>query len=56
VEEAASAYSDLALLPDGTTLCFYERKASLTVARLSAEWMNVPVPAVPATKAADRPQ
>jgi len=56
VEKATSAYSDLALLPDGTTLCFYERKASLTVARLSAEWMNIPAPAVPATKAADLPR
>ena len=56
VEEAPSAYSDLALLPDGTTLCFYERKASLTVARLSAEWMNIPAPTPPAIKAADLPR
>ncbi|MEI6872740.1 MAG: sialidase family protein [Verrucomicrobiota bacterium] len=56
VEKATSAYSDLALLPDGTTLCFYERKASLTIARLSAEWMNVPAPAVLSTKAADLPR
>lgn len=40
VEEGTGAYSDLALLPDGTTLCFYERKDALTVARLTPEWLN----------------
>ncbi|RFC45466.1 MAG: sialidase-1 [Verrucomicrobia bacterium] len=47
VEEATSAYSDLAVLPDGTTLCFYERKTSLTIARLSPQWMNAPIPQAP---------
>jgi sialidase-1 len=47
VEDAASAYSDLALLPDGTTLCFYERKDALTIARLSSGWMNLPGTPVP---------
>ncbi len=40
IEEGTSAYSDLALLPDGTTLCFYERKDALTIARLTAEWLQ----------------
>jgi sialidase-1 len=40
VEEGTGAYSDLTLLPDGTTLCFYERKDALTVARLTSEWLN----------------
>lgn len=40
VEEGTGAYSDLALLPDGTTLCFYERKDALTVARLTPEWLE----------------
>jgi sialidase-1 len=40
VEEGTGAYSDLALLRDGTTLCFYERKDALTVARLTPEWLN----------------
>ena len=39
VEEGTGAYSDLALLPDGTTLCFYERKDALTVARITPEWL-----------------
>lgn len=42
VEESTSAHSDLASLPDGTTLCFKERKQSLTIARLSSRWMNSP--------------
>jgi sialidase-1 len=40
VETGSGAYSDLALLPDGTTLCFYERKNLLTIARLKAEWLE----------------
>lgn len=40
VENGTGAYSDLALLPDGTTLCFYERKNLLTIARLKAEWLE----------------
>jgi sialidase-1 len=42
VEETTSAYSDLARLPDGTVLCFYERRELLTVARLSSEWLDFP--------------
>lgn len=39
LEEGPSGYSDLAVLPDGTMLCFYERKNLLTVARFNREWL-----------------
>jgi sialidase-1 len=45
-----SGYSDLAVLPDGTILCFYERGSidgknsfgsdRLTVARFNLEWLT----------------
>ena len=53
LEPGYSAYSDLAVLPDGTILCFYERGrrgdaaskkptsyAGLTVARFNLEWLT----------------
>jgi sialidase-1 len=40
LEEGASAYSDLAVLPDGTVLCFYERDKRLSVARFNLEWLS----------------
>jgi sialidase-1 len=40
LEPGSSAYSDLAMLPDGTVLCFYERSKKLTVARLNLEWLT----------------
>jgi sialidase-1 len=40
LEEGASAYSDLATLPDGTILCFYERGKKLTLARANLEWLT----------------
>ena len=53
LEPGYSAYSDLAALPDGTVLCFYERGreanaeqkkptsyASLTLARFNLEWLT----------------
>jgi sialidase-1 len=53
LEPGYSAYSDLALLPDGTILCFYERGrksdeekkkptsyAGLTMARFNLEWLT----------------
>jgi sialidase-1 len=50
LEPGSSAYSDLAVLPDGTILCFYERsetdsasrarKDYLTVARFNLEWLT----------------
>jgi len=42
IEEGSSAYSDLALLPDGTVLCFYERQKLLSLARLPLAWLNEP--------------
>jgi sialidase-1 len=43
VEPGPSAYADLAVLPDGTILCFYEAgrgTASLTLARFNLEWLT----------------
>jgi sugar lactone lactonase YvrE len=50
LEESFSAYSDLATLPDGTLLCFYERGSTdgekthqygrLTVARFNEDWVR----------------
>jgi sialidase-1 len=53
LEPGYSAYSDLAILPDGTLLCFYERGrksdaekkkptsyAGLTLARFNLEWLT----------------
>lgn len=52
LEEGHSAYSDLAVLPDGTILCFYERGrrspedkkptsySYLTLARFNLEWLS----------------
>jgi sialidase-1 len=50
LEPGPSGYSDLAVLPDGTVLCFYERSttdgklnnkfAALTVARFNLEWLT----------------
>jgi sialidase-1 len=56
LQSGPSAYSDLAVLPDGTVLCFYEsgtdkpaikRKrdwayANLTLARFNLEWITTP--------------
>ncbi|QIF01537.1 sialidase family protein [Roseimicrobium sp. ORNL1] len=47
LEEGPSAYSDLAVLPDGTILCFYERDKRLTVARFNLEWLTASHPAQP---------
>jgi sialidase-1 len=44
IDAEVSAYSDLAALPDGTTLCFYEGKNKLTVARFNREWLAAPAP------------
>ena len=40
LEADRSAYSDLAVLPDGTILCFYERPKLLTLARFNLEWLT----------------
>lgn len=39
LEKGASAYSDLAALPDGSVLCFYEAGSTLTVARFNLSWL-----------------
>ena len=39
LEEGTSAYSDLAVLADGTILCFYERDQRLTLARFNKAWI-----------------
>ena len=40
LEPGKSAYSDLASLPDGTLLCFYEADNRLRLARCSLEWLE----------------
>jgi sialidase-1 len=40
LEPGSSAYSDFAVLPDGTILCFYERPKLLTLARFNLEWLT----------------
>lgn len=42
LEPGPSAYSDLASLPDGTVLCFYERGTKLTIARIDPHWLLEP--------------
>ncbi len=39
LEAGPSAYSDLAVLPDGTVLCFYEAGNELKLARFNLEWL-----------------
>jgi sialidase-1 len=40
--EGPSAYSDLAILPDGRILCLYENDRKITVARFNWEWLTSP--------------
>ncbi len=42
LDSGPSAYSDLAVLPDGTVLCLYEGKADIQVARFNLEWLTAP--------------
>ncbi len=42
LDPGPSAYSDLAVLPDGTVLCLYEGKAEIQVARFNLEWLTAP--------------
>jgi len=39
LESGPSAYSDLAVLPDGTVLCLYEGEKKIVVARFDLEWI-----------------
>ena len=40
LEAGPSAYSDLAVMPDGTVLCFYEGAEKLICARFNLEWVG----------------
>lgn len=40
LEPGKSAYSDLAVLPDGTVLCLFERENSIDCARFNLEWLT----------------
>jgi len=40
LEPGKSAYSDLAFLPDGRLLCFYEADSSLQLAVFSLQWLE----------------
>lgn len=42
LEPGKAAYSDLAVLPGGTVLCFYERADSIDCARFNLEWVAKP--------------
>jgi sialidase-1 len=42
LEAGPSAYSDLAVLPDGTVLCLYEVGESIACARFNLEWIHQP--------------
>jgi sialidase-1 len=40
LDEGPSAYSDLAILPDGTILCLYEKDQSIACARFGLDWLT----------------
>ncbi len=40
LDPGKAAYSDLAVLPDGTVLCLYEADASIDCARFNLEWVT----------------
>lgn len=40
LEAGSSAYSDLAVLPDGNVLCFYEAGEQLKLARFNLQWLT----------------
>ena len=42
LEPGPSAYSDLAVLPDGTILCLYEGDKKIVSARFNLEWIVTP--------------
>ena len=42
LDPGKAAYSDLAVLPDGTVLCLYERADSIDCARFNLEWIHQP--------------
>jgi len=42
LDPGKAAYSDLAVLPDGTVLCLFERADSIDCARFNLEWLQQP--------------
>ncbi|MDZ4403417.1 sialidase family protein [Prosthecobacter sp.] len=40
LDPGKAAYSDLAVLPDGTVLCLYEAESSIDCARFNLEWVT----------------
>ncbi len=42
LDAGPSAYSDLAVLPDGTVLCLYEADTNIVCARFNLEWIAAP--------------
>ncbi len=42
LDTGKAAYSDLAVLPDGTVLCLYEADTSIDCARFNLEWVAAP--------------
>jgi len=42
LEPGSAAYSDLAVLPDGTVLCLFERADSIDCARFNLDWVAGP--------------
>ena len=42
LDAGPSAYSDLAVLPDGTVLCLWESKSDIQCARFNLDWVTAP--------------
>jgi len=42
LDSGKAAYSDLAVLPDGTVICLYEADTSIDCARFNLEWVTKP--------------
>ena len=42
LDPGKAAYSDLAVLPDGTVLCLYEADTNIVCARFNLEWITTP--------------
>ena len=40
LDAGSAGYSDLAILPDGTVLCLYEKANSIVCARFNLEWLQ----------------
>ena len=40
LDAGPSAYSDLAVLPDGTVVCLYEKASDIVAARFNLEWLT----------------